>query len=64
MAVTQRQECMVITQRLAYMIYLHGNLCRNEDKDMSTKGKILYAEDELGLSMAVSEILKARSVDI
>ena len=57
-AVAQRQECMVITQRLAYMIYLHGNLCRNEDKDMSTKGKILYAEDELGLSMAVSEILK------
>ena len=55
-AVVQRQECIVITQRLAYMIYLHGNLCRNEDKDMSTKGKILYAEDELGLSMAVSEM--------
>lgn len=55
---------MVITQRLAYMIYLHGNLCRNEDKDMSTKGKILYAEDELGLSMAVSEILKMEGFEV
>ena len=64
MAVAQRQECMVITQRLAYMIYLHGNLCRNEDKDMSTKGKILYAEDELGLSMAVSEILKMEGFEV
>ena len=63
-AVAQRQECMVITQRLAYMIYLHGNLCRNEDKDMSTKGKILYAEDELGLSMAVSEILKMEGFEV
>ena len=64
MAVAQRQECMVITQRLAYMIYLHGNLCRNEDKDMSTKGKILYAEDELGLSMAVTEILKMEGFEV
>ena len=63
-AVAQRQECMVITQRLAYMIYLHGNLCRNEIKDMSTKGKILYAEDELGLSMAVSEILKMEGFEV
>lgn len=63
-AVAQRQECMVITQRLAYMIYLHGNLRRNEDKDMSTKGKILYAEDELGLSMAVSEILKMEGFEV
>lgn len=63
-AVAQRQECMVITQRLAYMIYLHGNLCRNEDKDMSTKEKILYAEDELGLSMAVSEILKMEGFEV
>ena len=62
--IVQRQVCMVITQRLAYMIYLHGNLCRNEDKDMSTKGKILYAEDELGLSMAVSEILKMEGFEV
>ena len=31
---------------------------------MSTKGKILYAEDELGLSMAVSEILKMEGFEV
>ena len=31
---------------------------------MSTKGKILYAEDEMGLSMAVSEILKMEGFEV
>ena len=63
-AIAQRQVCTAVAQRQECMVYLHGNLCRNEDKDMSTKGKILYAEDELGLSMAVTEILKMEGFEV